>query len=89
MFIPVYRDQAQVLKEDREKLHLLQPMQPWFTREQKEELAEVHSWIQHHIVPKEINTRVRSSINRSYVKYIKVFFTEKMNMCPCVFFRDV
>lgn len=63
MSIFVYRDQAQVLKEDREKLLLLQPMQPWFTQEQKEELAEVHSWIQHRIVPEEISTRVRSSIN--------------------------
>ncbi|KAF5901053.1 period circadian protein 3-like isoform X1, partial [Clarias magur] len=51
------RDQAQVLKEDREKLLLLQPMQPWFTQEQKKELAEVHSWIHHHSVPEEINTR--------------------------------
>ncbi|XP_034170031.2 period circadian protein homolog 3 [Pangasianodon hypophthalmus] len=51
------RDQAQVLKEDREKLLLLQPMQPWFTQEQKEELAEVHSWIHHHSVPEEINTQ--------------------------------
>lgn len=63
MFISVYRDQAQVLREDREKLLLLQPMQPWFTQEQKEELAEVHSWIQHRSVPEEINIRVRSSIN--------------------------
>lgn len=58
--IPVYRDQSQVLKEDREKLLLLQPMQPWFTQEQKEELAEVHSWIHHHAVPEEINTQVSS-----------------------------
>ncbi|XP_022538010.2 period circadian protein homolog 3 isoform X1 [Astyanax mexicanus] len=51
------RDQAQVLKEDREKLMRLQPMQPWFTQEQKEELAEVHSWIHRHTVPEEINTQ--------------------------------
>lgn len=63
MCILVYRDQAQVLKEDREKLLLLQPMQPWFTPGQKEELAEVHSWIHHHNVPEEINTRVSGSIN--------------------------
>uniref|UniRef100_A0AAR2IQ27 PAS domain-containing protein n=1 Tax=Pygocentrus nattereri TaxID=42514 RepID=A0AAR2IQ27_PYGNA len=54
------RDQAQVLKEDREKLLLLQPMQPWFSQEQKEELAEVHSWIHRRTVPEEINTQVRS-----------------------------
>ncbi|KAI5622949.1 period circadian protein-like 3 [Silurus asotus] len=57
------RDQAQVLKEDREKLLLLQPLQPWFTQEQKEELAEVHSWIHYHTVPEEINTQVSSSVN--------------------------
>ncbi|XP_036386506.1 period circadian protein homolog 3 [Megalops cyprinoides] len=51
------RDQAQVLKEDREKLLLLQPLQPWFTQEQKEELAEVHPWIQQHTLPQEIDTQ--------------------------------
>lgn len=63
MSASAYRDQAQVLKEDREKLLLLQPMQPWFTQEQKEELAEVHTWINHHRVPEEINTQVSSSVN--------------------------
>ncbi|KAF7693093.1 hypothetical protein HF521_008409 [Silurus meridionalis] len=57
------RDQAQVLKEDREKLRLLQPLQPWFTQEQKEELAEVHSWIHYHTVPEEINTQGCVSCN--------------------------
>ncbi|KAI1890688.1 hypothetical protein AGOR_G00156220 [Albula goreensis] len=51
------RDQAQVLKEDREKLLLLQPLQPRFTQEQKEELAEVHPWIKQHTVPQEIDTQ--------------------------------
>ncbi|MBN3317199.1 PER3 protein, partial [Atractosteus spatula] len=52
------RDQAQVLKEDRKKLLLLQPLQPWFTEEQKEELAEVHPWICQHGLPPEIDTQV-------------------------------
>lgn len=52
------RDQAQVLQADREKLLLMQPMQPWFTQEQKKELVEVHPWIQHHTVPQEIDTQV-------------------------------
>lgn len=74
MSVSVYRDQAQVLKEDREKLLLLQPMQPWFTQEQKEELAEVHSWIQHHSVPKEINTQVSSSVNMDvFMHYFRGF----------------
>ncbi|KAJ8371382.1 hypothetical protein SKAU_G00114100 [Synaphobranchus kaupii] len=49
------RDPAQVLKEDREKLLLLAPLQPVFTEAQKEELAEVHPWIKEHCLPQEIN----------------------------------
>lgn len=55
------RDQNEVLAEDREKLRVLQPLQPWFTQEQREELAEVHSWIQQNTIPEEINTQVRIS----------------------------
>nr|XP_055039913.1 period circadian protein homolog 3 isoform X1 [Misgurnus anguillicaudatus] len=51
------RDQAQVLQEDREKLLLMQPMQPWFTQEQKKELVEVHPWIRHRTLPQEIDTQ--------------------------------
>ncbi|XP_026130908.1 period circadian protein homolog 3-like isoform X1 [Carassius auratus] len=51
------RDQAQVLQEDREKLLLMQPMQPWFTQDQKKELAEVHPWNHQHTLPHEINTQ--------------------------------
>lgn len=52
------RDQNEVLAEDREKLRVLQPLQPWFSQEQREELAEVHSWIQQNTIPEEINTQV-------------------------------
>uniref|UniRef100_A0A1A8QDB0 Period homolog 3 n=1 Tax=Nothobranchius rachovii TaxID=451742 RepID=A0A1A8QDB0_9TELE len=38
------RDQSEVLAEDREKLRVLQPLQPWFTQEQREELAQVKSY---------------------------------------------
>ncbi|XP_028303861.1 period circadian protein homolog 3 isoform X2 [Gouania willdenowi] len=51
------RDQNKVLAEDREKLQVLQPLQPWFTQEQQEELAEVHPWIQQHTIPQEIDTQ--------------------------------
>ncbi|ELK14383.1 Period circadian protein like protein 2 [Pteropus alecto] len=34
-----------VLKEDREKLRLLQKLQPRFTEGQKQELQEVHPWV--------------------------------------------
>lgn len=57
------RDQAQVLQEDREKLILMQPMQPWFTPDQKKELAEVHPWIHQNTVPQEINTQGCVSCN--------------------------
>ncbi|XP_067288190.1 period circadian protein homolog 3 isoform X2 [Pseudorasbora parva] len=57
------RDQAQVLQEDREKLLLMQPMQPWFTQDQKKELAEVHPWIHQHTFPQEIDTQGCVSCN--------------------------
>lgn len=53
-----FREQNEVLTEDREKLRVLQPLQPWFTKEQREELAEVHPWIQQHTIPQEIDTQV-------------------------------
>ncbi|XP_042356898.1 period circadian protein homolog 3 isoform X2 [Plectropomus leopardus] len=57
------RDQNEVLAEDREKLRVLQPLQPWFTQEQREELAEVHPWIQQHTIPQEIDTQGCVSCN--------------------------
>lgn len=51
------RDRNEVLAEDREKLRVLQPLQPWFSQEQREELAEVHPWIQQHTIPQEIDTQ--------------------------------
>ncbi|KAM7006854.1 period circadian protein homolog 3 isoform 3-T3 [Tautogolabrus adspersus] len=51
------REQNEVLAEDREKLQVLQSLQPWFTKEQREELADVHPWIKQHTVPQEIDTQ--------------------------------
>ncbi|XP_070849392.1 period circadian protein homolog 3 isoform X1 [Chaetodon trifascialis] len=51
------RDQNEVLAEDMEKLRVLQPLQPWFNKEQRQELAEVHPWIQQHTIPQEIDTQ--------------------------------
>ncbi|XP_068170437.1 period circadian protein homolog 3 [Antennarius striatus] len=51
------RDQNEVLAEDREKLQVLQPLQPWFSQEQREELSQVHPWIQQHTIPQEIDTQ--------------------------------
>ncbi|KAM9521019.1 period circadian protein homolog 3 isoform 3-T3 [Guaruba guarouba] len=48
----------EVLKEDLEKLAVMQKQQPWFSDGQKKELAEVHTWIRTQTVPLEISTQV-------------------------------
>lgn len=50
----------EVLKEDLEKLAVMQKQQPWFSDGQKKELAEVHTWIRTQTVPLEISTQVSS-----------------------------
>ncbi|KAM4583062.1 period circadian protein homolog 3 isoform 2-T2 [Fundulus diaphanus] len=57
------RDQMEVLAEDREKLRALQPLQPWFSQEQREELAKVHPWLKQHTIPQEIDTQGCVSCN--------------------------
>uniref|UniRef100_A0A8C9YGX4 Period circadian clock 3 n=1 Tax=Sander lucioperca TaxID=283035 RepID=A0A8C9YGX4_SANLU len=57
------RDQNEVLAEDREKLRVLQSLQPWFSQEQREELFEVHPWIQQHTIPRGIDTQGCVSCN--------------------------
>ncbi|XP_023596618.1 period circadian protein homolog 2 [Trichechus manatus latirostris] len=51
------RDLAEVLKEDREKLRLLQKLQPQFTEAQKQELREVHPWVQTGGLPAAMDVR--------------------------------
>ncbi|XP_075046246.1 period circadian protein homolog 3 isoform X2 [Mixophyes fleayi] len=51
------RDRETILKKDLEKLNAMRSKQPWFTEEQKEELAEVHSWIRNRTIPQEIDTQ--------------------------------
>uniref|UniRef100_A0A3Q2XHZ0 Period circadian protein homolog 2 n=1 Tax=Hippocampus comes TaxID=109280 RepID=A0A3Q2XHZ0_HIPCM len=46
------RDIQKVLKEDREKLRLMQKSQPSFTEEQKKELMQVHPWMKKGGLPK-------------------------------------
>ncbi|KAM7379346.1 hypothetical protein PAMP_004908 [Pampus punctatissimus] len=53
-------DIQRVLREDREKLRLLQKCQPRFTEEQKKELLEVHPWIKKGGLPKAIDIKVCS-----------------------------
>uniref|UniRef100_A0AAQ6IUT8 PAS domain-containing protein n=1 Tax=Anabas testudineus TaxID=64144 RepID=A0AAQ6IUT8_ANATE len=60
---PFSRNQNEVLAEDREKLCAFQPLQPWFSKEQREELAEVHPWIKQHTIPQEIDTQGCVSCN--------------------------
>ncbi|CAJ0961686.1 unnamed protein product [Ranitomeya imitator] len=51
------RDMETLLKQDLEKLTAMRNKQPWFTEAQKEELAEVHSWIRNRTIPQEIDTQ--------------------------------
>ncbi|KAM6046388.1 period circadian protein homolog 3 isoform 5-T6 [Chlamydotis macqueenii] len=51
------RIKEQVLKEDLEKLTVMQKQQPWFTDGQKKELAEVHTWIRTQTIPLQISTQ--------------------------------
>ncbi|NWI23444.1 PER3 protein, partial [Sula dactylatra] len=51
------RVKEEVLKEDLEKLIVMQKQQPWFTDGQKKELAEVHTWIRTQTVPLQISTQ--------------------------------
>ncbi|XP_058575215.1 LOW QUALITY PROTEIN: period circadian protein homolog 3 [Neofelis nebulosa] len=44
-----------VLKGDLERLAGMRPRQPQFSRARREELAQVHSWIQSQTVPREID----------------------------------
>uniref|UniRef100_A0A8C4DAK2 Period circadian protein homolog 2 n=1 Tax=Dicentrarchus labrax TaxID=13489 RepID=A0A8C4DAK2_DICLA len=53
------RDIQRVLREDREKLRLLQKNQPRFSEEQKKELIEVHPWIKKGGLPKAIDIKVK------------------------------
>ncbi|XP_041658479.1 period circadian protein homolog 2 isoform X2 [Cheilinus undulatus] len=59
------RDIQKVLKEDREKLKLLQKSQPRFSEEQKKELNEVHPWIKKGEIPKAVNVKVCSCCDGS------------------------
>ncbi|XP_063273651.1 period circadian protein homolog 3 isoform X4 [Prinia subflava] len=51
------RIKEEVLRQDLEKLAVMQKQQPWFTEGQKKELAEVHSWIRTQTVPLQISTQ--------------------------------
>lgn len=54
----VCSDIQRVLREDREKLRLLQKKQPRFSEEQKKELMEVHPWIKKGGLPKAVDVKV-------------------------------
>ncbi|XP_010882302.3 period circadian protein homolog 2 isoform X1 [Esox lucius] len=49
------RDIESVLREDRERLHMMQKSQPCFTGEQKNELVDVHPWMRKGGLPKVID----------------------------------
>lgn len=79
------RDQNEVLTEDREKLRVLQPLQPWFSQEQREELAEVHPWIQQHTIPQEIDTQV-GILNHTNTPQTYLSFYSTWHRFKCIFF---
>lgn len=54
----IHSDIQKVLREDREKLRLLQKSQPRFSEVQKKELMEVHPWIKKGGLPKAIDIKV-------------------------------
>lgn len=47
-----------MLKEDREKLKLLQKNQPRFSEDQRKELIEVHPWMKKGGLPKAVDVKV-------------------------------
>ncbi|GCB74321.1 hypothetical protein scyTo_0003410 [Scyliorhinus torazame] len=49
------RDIETILKEDREKLKMMQRNQPKFTEDQKKELSEVFPWFKTNMLPKTID----------------------------------
>uniref|UniRef100_A0A8C1JEK5 Period circadian protein homolog 2 n=1 Tax=Cyprinus carpio TaxID=7962 RepID=A0A8C1JEK5_CYPCA len=51
------RDIQTVLREDREKLRLMQKSQPRFTEEQRRELLEVHPWMRRGGLPKAFDVK--------------------------------
>lgn len=79
-----FRDQNEVLTEDREKLRVLQPLQPWFSQEQRQELAEVHPWIQQHTIPQEIDTQVGIFDHTPTIIYCSSFYSAEYRF-KCIF----
>lgn len=73
-----------MLTEDREKLRVLQPLQPWFSQEQREELAEVHPWIQQHTIPQEIDTQV-GILNHTHTPQTYLSFYSTGHGFKCIF----
>lgn len=74
------RDKQTVLKEDFERLTAMRNKQPWFTDEQKEELAEVHSWIRNRTIPQEIDTQ--GCITCANISLSNYEVTEKAESLP-------
>ncbi|KAM9322876.1 period circadian protein homolog 2 [Pholidichthys leucotaenia] len=61
------KDMETVLREDKEKLRLLQKIQPRFSEEQKKELIVVHPWFKKGSLPKAIDVKACSCCDSSDV----------------------
>lgn len=80
----VCSDIQSVLREDREKLRLLQKNQPRFSEEQKKELMEVHPWIKKGGLPKAVDIKVGAV---SFFSYVCQSWTLK-HFSPLCFMSD-
>uniref|UniRef100_A0A3P8XP44 Period circadian protein homolog 2 n=1 Tax=Esox lucius TaxID=8010 RepID=A0A3P8XP44_ESOLU len=77
------RDIESVLREDRERLHMMQKSQPCFTGEQKNELVDVHPWMRKGGLPKVIDITVSSlltkpSLYRYPFLYLSIAFSKTL-----------
>uniref|UniRef100_A0A669CE07 Period circadian protein homolog 2 n=1 Tax=Oreochromis niloticus TaxID=8128 RepID=A0A669CE07_ORENI len=82
------RDIEKVLREDKEKLRLLQKSQPRFSEEQKKELIEVHPWIKKGGLPKAIDIKVElNTPSRSDIHTVNVNIIPHLHLN--MFFPDV
>lgn len=60
LYLCLFSDIQEVLRDDWEKLKQMQKNQPRFSEEQNRELAEVHPWVRGGGLPKAINVEVNT-----------------------------
>ncbi|XP_029818220.1 period circadian protein homolog 3 isoform X1 [Manacus vitellinus] len=78
------RIKEEVLKQDLEKLAVMRKQQPWFTDGQKQELAEVHTWIRTQTVPLQISTQNCVCSKPAEILVCRRKFQGQKDPQPCV-----